>query len=291
MKDSFIVGADIGGSHITVALVDINSKSVIKDSVERAHVRSGGSIENIIEDWCRVLEKVIVGSGLQNAHIGIAMPGPFQYEEGISYIKGLSKYESLYNQNVRKLIARKLRMVPEAIKFKNDAGCFLQGEALGGAAAGYHHAIGFTLGTGIGTAKYHNGIGEDADLWKLPFKNSVAEEYLATRWFTGRYHELTAKNVSDVKELVALASTDQVVSVVFDEFADNLAGFLTRFVAMENPDIIVMGGNVSKASDYFLPRVLDLLRNQSINIPLKKAMLGEEAAILGAAWCRKARLA
>jgi glucokinase len=285
MSDSHIVGADIGGSHITVALADIQSKSIVKNTLARAHVRSAESTANIIDDWCRVLEKVIANAGLQTVRIGIAMPGPFDYEKGISYIKGLSKYESLYNHNVKQLISEKLELAPDAIKFKNDAGCFLQGEVLGGAAAGYDHAIGFTVGTGIGTAKYHKGVGEDADLWKLPFGDTVAEDYLATRWFTKRYYQRTGKNVADVKELVSLASSDREVSAVFDEFADNLAEFLSQFVAMENPEVIVMGGNVSKASDHFLPRVLRSLQQRSINIPVKKAILGEEAAILGAAWC------
>jgi glucokinase len=161
----------------------------------------------------------------------------------------------------------------------------LQGEAIGGAAAGYDHAIGFTLGTGIGSAKYHNGVGDDASLWKLPFGESIAEDYLATRWFTKRYYERTGKTVADVKELVSKASNDKEVSAVFDEFADNLAEFLSQFVAMENPQVIVMGGNASKASDHFLPRVLNTLQQRSITIPVKKATLGEEAAILGAAWC------
>jgi glucokinase len=285
MKDSRIVGADIGGSHITVALADIQSKSIVKNTLARAHVRSEESAENIIDDWCRVLEKVIANARLQTVRMGIAMPGPFDYENGISYIKGLSKYESLYNLNVKQLISQKIGLAPDSIKFKNDAGCFLQGEAIGGAAAGFDHAIGFTLGTGIGTAKYHLGIGEDADLWKLPFGDTVAEDYLATRWFTKRFKERTGKTVADVKELVSLASTDKEVSAVFDEFADNLAEFLSQFIAMENPEVIVMGGNASKASDHFLPRVLNALQQCGINIPIKKAILGEEAAILGAAWC------
>jgi glucokinase len=281
--DALVLGVDIGGSHITASLVDLNRRTILPESLQRHHVDSAGSAESIISEWCHALRHVIDNNNLTDPRIGIAMPGPFDYEQGISFIKGLAKYETLYGLNVKKLISDHLSVPIENIRLKNDAGCFLQGEAFAGAAQGYEHAIGITLGTGIGTARYHDGSAEDADLWKLPFRNSFAEEFISTRWFIGRYAELTGKTVKDVKALVAMFNTDKVVPLLFDEFADALAAFLAEFVAMDNPQVIVAGGNIVHASDYFFPRLIKNLQGNNITIPVKKAMLGEHAAMLGAA--------
>jgi glucokinase len=187
--------------------------------------------------------------------------------------------------NVKELIAANLGIPSGNIRLKNDAGCFLHGEVLAGAAQQYEHVIGLTIGTGIGTARYHAGVADDADLWKLPYRDSFIEEYLATRWFLKRYQELAGKNILDVKALVSIYHADPIVAQIFDEFADHLTDFLFQFIQMDNPEIIVMGGNISNASALFLPRVINRLSQQSIHVPIRRALLGEHAAMLGVATC------
>jgi glucokinase len=287
MTDSMVLCADIGGSHITAAMVDLGTRKVLSETAIRQSVKSDSAVENIISDWCAVLSGILQQQALEAEHltIGIAMPGPFDYERGISYIKGLGKYEALYGLNVKDLIAKKLGIASRQVRLKNDAGCFLHGEVLAGAAQQFEHVIGLTLGTGIGTARYHAGTAEDADLWRLPYRDSFIEEYLATRWFLKRYNELTGKNAHDVKALVSIYNTDPVVKEIFDEFADHLTEFLVEFIRMDNPEIIVMGGNISNAYAFFLPRVIKNLNQRSIDVPIKRAMLGEHAAMLGVATC------
>jgi glucokinase len=222
-------------------------------------------------------------TGTSGIRIGIAMPGPVDYEQGISYIKGLTKYESLYGKNVKHLLADSLAIPTEHIRLKNDAGCFLQGEAFAGSAQGYKSAIGLTLGTGLGTAAGKDGIAEDADLWKTPMHGDIAENFISSRWFVKRYNQLTGKEIKDVKHLCELIETDPSLKVIFDEFAKNLADFLTFFIHQENPEIVVIGGNIANASHLFLPQVHQHLAKASLNIPIKKSNLGEHALLLGSA--------
>lgn len=287
MDNIEILCADIGGSHIAAAMVDLKTQTSVPKTLVRRNVNSNGSAEEIISAWCTVLAEVISQQSL-TAHglrIALAMPGPFDYEGGISYIKGLQKYESIYGLNVKDLIAKHLGIQPSLIRLKNDAASFLHGEVITGAAQGFEHVIGFTLGTGIGTARFHNGISEDADLWKLPYKDTFSEEYLATRWFLRRYKELTGKSVKDVKELTLLVDSYPIIDRIFAEFSEHLAEFLSKFVKMDNPEVIVMGGNISKASMFFLPKLTEILATRGINVPIRIAMLGEDAAMLGAANC------
>jgi glucokinase len=281
MRDSTVLGVDIGGSHITTGLVDAETRTLRADSLKRHKVNSADAAENIIEVWSSLMKETI--AHFPGIRIGIAMPGPFDYELGISYIKGVEKYESLYGLNVKNLLASSLEIPVENIRLKNDAGCFLQGEIFAGAAQGYSRSIGLAIGTGIGTATAKDGIAEDADLWKAPMKGDIAENFLSTRWFVRYYKQLTGKEIKDVKQLCELNETKSLTQSIFDVFAGNLADFLTFFIQQENPEIIVIGGNISSASHLFLPTVKARLEKASINIPIKISTLREHAILLGSA--------
>jgi glucokinase len=280
-----VVGVDIGGSHITAAVVDTRRMEVLPGSVSRCKVDAGGTADDIINAWSEVIGEALRSGPGTSCPIGVAMPGPFDYANGISYIKGLTKYDSLYEANVKLLLERKLGVDADTIKFKNDAACFLQGEVLGGAARGYACAIGLTIGTGSGTARYRHGESEDAELWQMPFREAIVEEYISTRWFVRRYLALSGKQVTGVKELCHLYAADKLAKAVFSEFSENLAAFLHRFILMEAPEVVVLGGNIVHASGFFLPMVEERLRHQCVNVPIKKSMLGENAALIGAAAC------
>ncbi len=281
MTNSIVLGADIGGSHITAGLIEMKTRTIIPNSIKRTKVNSADSAENIIAAWSSLIKEATNNS--PDIRIGIAMPGPFDYEVGISYIKGLAKYESLYGKNVKILLAKAVGVPVQHIRLKNDAGCFLQGETFAGVGQGYSRAIGLTLGTGLGTAAYKNGVADDADLWKTPLYGDIAENSISSRWFVKRYNELTGKEIRDVKHLCELLETTPELQSLFDEFAKSLADFLTFFIKQEDPEVIVIGGNIANASHLFLPAVQEHLAKRSLNIPIKKSNLGEHAVLLGSA--------
>lgn len=283
MKDSVVLGIDIGGSHLTAALVDEATRKFVPDSYLRVRVNSKGTAEEILGIWTKAIEDTFQAYPVANKRIGIAMPGPFDYANGISLIKGLDKYEALYKLNVKEILSQRLSISPASILMMNDAACFLRGEVYYGAARGYQDVIGITLGTGTGSAMHHNGVTHDANLGPAPFMDSIADEYFSTRWFVKRYRELTGTTVKDVKALTDLYQTDANVKTIFAEFVKNLVVFLEGFVKAEKPQVIVMGGNIAQCSDLFLSDLTAQLAARAITVPIVRAELGEEAAILGAA--------
>src|SRR5687767_13556570 len=98
--NEFALGVDIGGSHITAGVVDLQKKSLLTDTIRRQKVSSHEGVDHIIAAWTKVISEAIQSSGHPVTRIGMALPGPFDYEQGISYIKGLDKYEALYGKNV-----------------------------------------------------------------------------------------------------------------------------------------------------------------------------------------------
>lgn len=283
MKDSVVLGIDIGGSHLTAALVDEATRKFVPDSYLRVRVNSKGTAEEILGIWTKAIEDTFQAYPVANKRIGIAMPGPFDYANGISLIKGLDKYEALYKLNVKQILSQRLSISPASILMMNDAACFLRGEVYYGAARGYQDVIGITLGTGTGSAMHHNGVTHDANLGPAPFMDTIADEYFSTRWFVKRYRELTGTTVKDVKALTDLYQTDANVKTIFAEFVKNLVVFLEGFVKAEKPQVIVMGGNIAQCSDLFLSDLTAQLATKAITVPIVRAELGEEAAILGAA--------
>ncbi|TKC12819.1 ROK family protein [Pedobacter polaris] len=280
-NDSIAIGADIGGTHITAALVDLKHRKILSGSTIREKVDSHASYDQIVEVWSRAILKA--KKDLKISKVCLAMPGPFDYEKGICLIKDQNKYEKLYGLNIKELLASKLNNEPADISMVNDAASFLQGEVFGGAASGFEKAIGITLGTGLGSCIYENGVASNANLWQLPFKQGVAEDYLSTRWFTRRYYEITGININGVKELTELVGKDLRVKRIFNEFGHNLGDFLTDFVASTQPEVVVLGGNIAKSFKLFKGALFANIQNRFPNIKIKVALLGEEAALMGAA--------
>lgn len=95
----------------------------------------------------------ISASGLGRVrNVGLAFPGPFDYERGISLIQGVRKFDRLYGLDVTEsLLARLEGAGVEECRYVNDAAAFALGECFCGAASGAGRVMALTLGTGFGS--------------------------------------------------------------------------------------------------------------------------------------------
>jgi glucokinase len=290
MSDAgFAIGADIGGTHITAALIDLRNKTVIPSSIKRAGVNAAGTAEEILTAWSDCIGECKGDKAVES--ICLAMPGPFDYEAGISLMRGQAKYESLYHLNIKNGLAKLLSCQAQAIYMDNDAACFLQGEVFNGAAEKFakRTVIGVTLGTGLGSAVYRAATSKNADMWCWPFKEGIAEDYLCTRWFVKRWQELSGETISGVKELAEMPASDENAKEIFAEFAVNLGEFLHDFISNESPAAIIIGGNIAKAFDLFGPTLQSIIGSKFPRLKIERAILGEEASLSGAvsSWIQK----
>lgn len=284
MKEpGYVIGADIGGTHCTAALIDMQQRSIVRSSITRTAIDAGAEAANIIAAWAHCMHAAKKDHEI--AATCVAMPGPFDYEQGISLMQGQNKYEKLYALNIKELLATSLQTSPAHIFMDNDAACFLQGEVFGGSAQEHNNdtVIGITLGTGLGTAIYRHGKAASADLWSLPCKNGIAEDWISSRWLMQRYRNSGGLVARNVKELSQLAGTNVEVQLIFREFGASLGNFLLQFIARENPRAIVIGGNIAKAHPLFGCVAANIVREQYPAVSLKWSVLGEEAPLLGAA--------
>ncbi len=290
ITNSFAIGVDVGGSHITTAVIDLENRVLLKDTICKQDVDSNGEASKIFDLWAKTISESMKKSPSPIKGIGMAMPGPFNYSDGISLIKGVQKFERIYGLNVRQALQRSLG-INLPIQFINDASAFAAGEAFAGSGKGYKKIMAITLGTGFGSAFIENEIPivkrDDVPkmgcLFHLPFKNKIADEFFSTRWFIGRYKDLTGKEISGVKDLVEIAKNDNVAKRVFDEFGLNLGRFLSKWLKGFNTDMLILGGNISKAYLLFENSFTNELNKEKVNIKISVSKLKENAALLGSA--------
>ncbi|RZK35689.1 MAG: ROK family protein [Pedobacter sp.] len=285
MEKPVALGVDIGGSHITAALIDLEKRTIIENSIKRSAVNSQESKEVILSAWVDIIKDAFNGVPNLSRYVGIAMPGPFNYEQGISLIKDQDKFKALYQINVKEELAQRLEIPSENIHFINDAAGFLQGEVFAGAAKGNANVLGLTLGTGLGASICINHKATDAALWNSNFLDGIAEDYLATRWFVKRYNQLSGNNLDGVKELVQAVKTDRLATQVFMEFGYNLAQFLIPIITKNRIDTVIVGGNIAQAFNEFAPELTATLKGNGIDATIKISELKEHAALIGAASC------
>lgn len=274
------IGVDIGGTHITAAVVDAASGKLFQDTYFREHVDASGTPGEIIAAWTKAIRASAGSTPLASVRIGISMPGPFDYSNGISLITGLHKFESLYGVNVRNLLAESIGTPAEHIAMENDAICYLAGERLAGPAQAGEYVAGITLGTGLGSAVFQNNRYSTGDLYCMPFRGSRAEEYLCSRWFVEEYRKRTGQLCTGVKELAQLAAQNPIAGSLFEEFGLTLAEVLTIKFQSTFPEMIVIGGNIANAWTLFYPSFINAI--DSKDTKFAKAALGEQSALIGA---------
>lgn len=278
MKIKMIASCDIGGSHITVGAVDMENKKVVESMTTRKNVDSSGTQEEILEIWENAIESIISVSGAEG--VAFAMPGPFDYANGISLITNMGKYENLYGLHIREYLSGKLGISAEDIVFRNDAECFLHGEVVAAGLSDEKRVLGFTLGTGLGGAFSTGGITVDKNYGSDVYKESIADEYFSTRGFIKRYFELTGEKVSGVSELTRKLAESPILQQIFDEFGMQFGEFISERAKLMQADTVIIGGNIAKAKAHFLYNLEKALQG----VDILWATQGENSALLGAAF-------
>jgi len=293
MSEKTVLGVDIGGSHITCVAVDLLPREIITSSMVRTSIDSHAGAEEILSGWTDTLLKTMrqFPAGAVRG-IGFAMPGPFDYPAGLALFRGVKKYDSLFQVNVRDEMVKRLG-IPDSVpvRFLNDATCFAIGEAWLGGASSFNRTVAITLGTGFGSAFVDGGIpvesGEEVPphgcVYHLPYKDSNADDHFSTRWFLSNYHQKTGKNAGGVKELAEKAQSDEQVRALFSEFGENLGHFLAPWLKRFRAECLTIGGNIAYSYDLFRKPFLDAFAEEHCHTEVMMTSLNEMAAVAGSA--------
>jgi glucokinase len=293
-NETYAIGTDIGGSHISCALVDLQNRSIVAQSHTEKKIDNQAPAEVILSGWADTIGATLTKVGIDKvAGIGFAMPGPFSYDKGIAlFDHQVAKFESLYGMNIAGELNKKLALNKTLpMYFMNDASAFAVGEAWLGAASSVNRSVSITLGTGFGSAFVANGLpvveGNGVPpmgcLWHVPFKEGIAEEAFATRWFTKRWKEIANEEVAGVKDIAEKAARHPHAKLLFSEYGANMGNFMGSWLSSFQAELLVIGGNVTGAYPLFGRYFQASLEEQSVPTRVEISELKEDAAIIGSA--------
>ena len=296
------IGIDLGGSHISIGVVDKDGK--ILDKRDK-HLR--GIAKRLIMP---TIEETIISNikeyqkNYKITEIGIAVPGSVKNDKILKSVNlGLKDYD---------LVGVIKKEIDLPIKIRNDAKCAALAESKYGALKKYNRVVFMTLGTGIGGAVIINGKLLDAGEYPgCEFGHMVIKEnglecncgrkgcfekYGSMRAFKDNLrNELGLEDKTSGKELMAILkdttkeSKDYAkIEKVRKQYIRDLSVGIANLVNIFEPEAIGIGGSFVYFSEVLLQDVKktilkeDMLFNPRKEINIQTAVLGNEAGIIGA---------
>jgi polyphosphate glucokinase len=244
MQNQPVLGIDIGGSGIKGALVDLAAGDFATDRVRIPTPEN--STPEILAD---VVAEIVAefASQMGDGPIGVTVPAVVTH--GVTR-SAANIHKSWIDAPAEQIFEDRLG---RDVVLVNDADAAGVAEVKYGAAKDNDGLVMVTtLGTGIGSALIYQGVlVPNTELGHLEIDGFDAEKRAAAS-------VRTAENLS------------------YDEYVPRLQRYYETLEALFWPDLIVVGGGVSKNADKFLPKLV-------LKTPIVPAVLMNKAGIIGAA--------
>jgi polyphosphate glucokinase len=239
------LGIDIGGSGIKGAPVDLEAGAFAQDRL-RIATPEESTPDAVAEVVLRIAEKFQQQTG--NSPIGVTVPAVVT--RGL--VRTAANIDKTWiGTDAATLLSTKLGR-PVAVV--NDADAAGVAELRYGAARNVDGLVLLaTLGTGIGSALLNHGrLIPNSELGHLEIDGADAEKRASSN----------ARETEDLS---------------WEEWAQRLQRYFAHVEDLLSPDLIVVGGGVSKHAEHYLPLL-------HLRAPIVPAQLGNSAGIVGAAW-------
>jgi fructokinase len=292
------IGIDLGGTKIEALAIDDQGVELARYRVDTPRDDYDATIKAMVGLVHR-LEETAGSAGT----VGAGIPG------SISRITGLVKNSNSTWLNGRPLDRDLTAALGREVRIANDANCLAVSEATDGAAAGRHVVFGVILGTGCGGGvaiggRVHEGPNGVAGEWghnPLPWPRP--EEYPGPACYCGKrgcmemwvsgtgialdYRTVTGKMLTTHEIVSQFEAGDREAAAAMERFEDRLARGIAQVINILDPDVIVVGGGVSKVEQIYqaLPKMLKAyVFGGEVSTPVLPAKYGDSSGVRGAAW-------
>ena len=270
-----VLGIDLGGSNLRVGLVENNC--LVK--IESLPINKNENEDAVLNS---ILSLIKCFSNERIEGIGIGVPSIVDIEKGIVY--DVQNIPSCKEIHLKDFLQDKFNL---PVYINNDANCFVMGEKYFGKAKKFNNIVGLIIGTGLGAGIIINnnlytgnncGAGE---FGMIQYKNKNYEYFCSGQYFINEYQTKGEK-------LFELAKNgDNEATRIFSEFGSNIGEAIKAILYSIDPEIIVLGGSVSKSFKYFKNEMLSSMSDfaYSRTIDKIKIEVSEEnnISVLGAA--------
>jgi glucokinase len=292
----FVLGIDIGGTNLVVGCVAEDGSTLRALASAPTHAEAGAS--DVVDRLVALAQECVARTerevpGAEIIGVGAGAPGPLDTKSGVVL---LTPNLGWVDFPLRQIIRDRLGLPAQ---LDNDANCAVLGEWWVGAARGTRHAIGITIGTGIGGGLildgrlYHGASdvageighttidtegrrckcgnygcleayasGPNIALRAIEAMEAGAETRLAS-YVGGDTSKITAQTVYE-----AAHDEDELALEVVNDTAKFLGAGIANLLNVFNPEVVVICGGVTLAGD----RLFTPLRRETARRAFKPAV-------------------
>lgn len=310
----FSIGIDLGGTKILIALVNRETGEVVHHVKKKTKKDKGP--KNIIRKMVEGIEELIEESSISFEDIqsiGVGAAGQVDRENGI--LIGAPNLDC-YDLNIREHLSSHFNL---PIYLGNDVEIAAMGEMKFGAAKGYDDFVCVFVGTGVGSSIVKNGriihgaTGTAGEIGHMIVdlngrqcacgahgcleayaSRSAIEKRIEGALRKGRHSLILdylegGKSISSSMIQKSIEREDELVIQCVDEASEYLSGGLASIINFINPKLVILGGGLIEAVDYFYKNTTKKARTKSLPVPatkieFKKAALGDFSGVIGAAF-------
>lgn len=313
MSDSAWIGVDIGGTNTVIGVFDSSLRLLVKRSMPTLTYQGPGRTSDpadFLDMLAEVVRAALQDAGAAKARgAGFGVPGWVDPEKGIARSASNMGWRDVpFGEGMRARLG-----MPVAID--NDVRMYALGESLAGAGRGSRNLLCVTLGTGLAAGLLIDGkpvsgghhfageIGHDpVEGWTVPCKCGrigCLETIASATGIARLASEAAAKGKSaalaaearHAAEITALDAYRAAVRGdagaigVFRQVGEVLARKLMTWIALVDPDTVIIGGGAAQAGDLLLEPIRSFLDAQYTvkeRMPLiRTGTLGDTAGLIG----------
>jgi fructokinase len=270
------LGVDVGGTKIEVVVLDAGGA----ERMRRRTLYPSRDYEAALD--CLVESIGAAEKECETCTVGLGLPG-FVDDRG----RVKNAFNTPYNeQPLKRDLERRLG---RQTRFANDANCFALSEAVDGAARGARVVFGAILGTGAG-----GGIAVDGRV--IDGRHGTAGEWghVPLPWMTPEEHpgpRCTCGRLGCIEQFVSGPAKNRERDRIGEpaamaRFVDRLARAFAMMINVLDPDVIVVGGGMSKHEEIYSqvpPRLGQYTYHPDPRTPIVPAAHGDASGVRGAA--------
>jgi fructokinase len=297
-ESSFRIGIDLGGSKIELAAFGTDCQEHFRKRIPTPQ-RDYRATLTALRDLVGEAEDVLGHA----ATVGIGTPG------SLSPVTGLIRNANSTCLNGRPFKQDLEALLGRAVRIANDANCFTVSEARDGAGAGAEVVFGVILGTGVGggiavRGQLLSGANAIAGEWghnPLPApgvadlslppcycgRSGCVETYLSGPGLTRDHLLATGQPLSPEAIVQRAEDGDPGCEETLNRYEARLARSLASVINVLDPDVIVLGGGLSKISRLYanVPRLwIPHIFSDAVRTRLLPNRHGDSSGVRGAAW-------
>lgn len=299
MKDYYYAGVDIGGTKTAVGLFDEQLEPVCVHTIPTCAVDGCARlVQRIGEEWRSLLTEHRV-TPEQVTAAGVASPGPLDFKTGrIVHIPTMG----FRDEPLAELLEQQLCL---PVYLQNDTNAAALCESRIGDGQGCDTVVYITVSTGIGcgvviNGKIQNGAHDAAgELGHLCTerggrpcacgKNGCLELYASGTSIAKIASERLGEPVGAREVFQRARAGGQTEKAVIGEAVDHLAYAMSAVYQLLDPDVIVLGGSVTKDYDLLEPLLHEALSRYTQTVSSRSPRIAVsrfdgQQVIRGAVW-------